>query len=160
MHKTFLQEVAEKLYGQYGNSIEQLTIVLPSRRARLFFSDALSHIACGGTLWQPDYMSMDDIMCEASDYKIGDRIRIISELYKIYRTYHDEKFDKFYFWGEMLLSDFDLLDKYMVDADMLFCNLFELKEIEARFPDTDTFEIVSRFWQHFSQEERDRKSVV
>lgn len=153
MQQTFLQEVAEKLYKLYGNSISQLTIVLPSRRAQLFFSEALTHIVKGGVIWQPDYVSIDELMCEASSYKMGDKIRIICELHKIYSAYHKEPLDKFYFWGEMLLSDFDLVDKYMVDADMLFCNLHDLKEIEAHFTDTETWEVIRRFWQHFAEGE-------
>ena len=153
MQQTFLQEVAAKLYKRYGNSISQLTIVLPSRRAQLFFSEALTHIVKGGVIWQPDYVSIDELMCEASSYKMGDKIRIICELHKIYSAYHKEPLDKFYFWGEMLLSDFDLVDKYMVDADMLFCNLHDLKEIEAHFTDTETWEVIRRFWQHFAEGE-------
>ena len=153
MQQTFLYEVAQKLYDRYGEDIQTKTIVLPSRRARLFFSEALSRIVKGGTIWQPEYLSMDDIMAEAASFKVGDKIRIVSELYKIYSKYHNESFDKFYYWGEMLIGDFDLIDKYMIDADMLFCNLYDLKEIEARFPDTETLEVVSRFWNHFLQEE-------
>ena len=107
MQQTFLAEVATKLYEQYGNDISTLTIVLPSRRARLFFSETLSHLA-DKPLWQPEYISMDDIMSEASSYTLGEKIRLITELYKIYSQHHDENFD---FWGEILLSDFDLIDK-------------------------------------------------
>ena len=99
MQQTFLQEVAEKLYKQYGNSISELTIVLPSRRAQLFFSEALTHIVQGGVIWQPNYVSIDELMCEASSYKLGDKIRIVCELHKIYSNYHKETLDKFYFWG-------------------------------------------------------------
>jgi hypothetical protein len=65
MQQTFLAEVAEKLYERYGDEISSLTLVFPSRRARLFFSDALSELITK-PIWQPQYISMDDIMCEAS----------------------------------------------------------------------------------------------
>ena len=130
-HKTFLEEVASSLYTRYGDEISTLTLVFPSRRARLFFSDALSHII-EKPIWQPHYISMDDIMRQTTSFKDEDKIRLITELYKIYVEHHPaETFDKFYFWGEMLLSDFDLIDKYLIDADMLFRNLCDLKELEA-----------------------------
>ena len=117
-HKTFLGEVAEKLYERYDKDISSLTLVFPSLRARLFFSDTLSQLI-DKPIWQPHYISMDDIMCQASSIKVGDKIKLITELYKIYAEFHpSETFDKFYFWGEMLLSDFDLIDKYLIDADM------------------------------------------
>ncbi|MBQ1981494.1 MAG: hypothetical protein II226_09430, partial [Alistipes sp.] len=59
--KTFIEEVAEKLYRRYGNNISKLTIIFPSQRARLFFSEALSKLI-ERPIWQPNYMTMDDIM--------------------------------------------------------------------------------------------------
>lgn len=153
--RTFLEEVAESLYSRYGNDISSLTLVFPSLRARLFFSDALSHIV-DRPIWQPHYISMDDIMREASSFEAGDKIRIITELYKIYAEYHpSESFDKFYFWGEMLLSDFDLIDKYMIDADMLFRNLCDLKELEAdlSYLTPEMRQVISSFWSHFREQE-------
>ncbi|MBR5811938.1 MAG: PD-(D/E)XK nuclease family protein, partial [Alistipes sp.] len=153
MQQTFLAEVAAKLFEQYGDNISTLTIVLPSRRARLFFSEALSHLS-DKPLWQPEYISIDDIMSEASSYTSGEKIRLITELYKIYSQYHDESFDKFYFWGEMLLSDFDLIDKYMIDADMLFRNISDIKELEAdmSYLTPEMRRVINTFWSHFEKE--------
>lgn len=154
-HKTFLEEVASSLYTRYGDEISTLTLVFPSRRARLFFSDALSHII-EKPIWQPHYISMDDIMRQTTSFKDEDKIRLITELYKIYVEHHPaETFDKFYFWGEMLLSDFDLIDKYLIDADMLFRNLCDLKELEAdlSYLTPEMRCVISSFWSHFSEEE-------
>ena len=97
MQQTFLGEVARNLYEQYGDEISSLTIVLPSQRARLFFSDEISRLI-DHPVWQPEYLSMDDIMRQASSYAIGEKIITITELYKVYSQYHNESFDKFYFW--------------------------------------------------------------
>ena len=101
MQQTFLAEVASMLFAQYGNDISNLTIVLPSRRARLFFTEALSKLS-DKPLWQPEYLAIDDIMCQASSFDKGEKIRLITELYKIYSTHHNESFDKFYHWGGLL----------------------------------------------------------
>ena len=105
-------------------------------------------------MWQPKYISMDDIMSEASSFASGDKVRMITELYKIYSSYHDEPFDKFYFWGEMLLGDFDLIDKYMIDADMLFRNICDLKELEAdlSYLTPEMRRVINSFWSHFADE--------
>ena len=108
MQSSFLAETAKCLFDRYGRDISSLAIVLPSVRARLFFTDELSRLA-DRPLWSPQYMSMDDIMREASSFSVGEKVRLVTELYKVYSEYHDEPFDKFYFWGEMLLGDFDLL---------------------------------------------------
>lgn len=154
MRQTFLSEAAQQLYDRYGDEISSLTLVFPSQRARLFFSDAMARII-KRPVWQPTYMSMDDIMRSATPLVVGDKIRIITELYKIYSAYHNEPFDKFYFWGEMLLSDFDLIDKYMIDADMLFRNIYDIKVLESdlSYLTPEMRSIIHSFWSHFAEEE-------
>ena len=128
--KTFLGEVAADLYARYGEALSERAVLFPSRRARLFFVDALARIA-NRPMWQPEWVTIDDLMSEISGLRCGDRLRLITELYRIYSEYHDEPFDRFYFWGDMLLTDFDTVDKYLIDASMLFRNIEDIKEIEA-----------------------------
>ncbi len=126
----FLEEVAADLYGRFGREVSELTVLFPSRRARLFFTDALSRIA-DAPLWQPCWQTIDELMCEISGLRSGDRIRLITELFKIYSAFHSEPFDRFYAWGDLLLNDFDTIDKYGIDAERLFRNISDLKELEA-----------------------------
>ncbi|MDE6045922.1 MAG: PD-(D/E)XK nuclease family protein, partial [Alistipes sp.] len=107
----FLEEVARDLHARYGEALAERIVLFPSRRARLFFTDALGRIV-GRPLWQPAWSTIDELMREISGLEPGDRLRLVAELYKVYSQYHREPFDKFYFWGEMLLSDFDTIDKY------------------------------------------------
>ena len=149
--KSFISEIAERLYGRYGDDISSLSILFPSRRARLFFNDALARIA-ERPLWQPEWLTIDDLMCEISGLRIGDRTRLLAELYKVYSRYHNETFDKFYFWGEMLLTDFDTIDKYRIPADGLFANVVDIKELEAdlSYLEAEQLKIVTAFWRNFT----------
>ncbi|MDE6711434.1 MAG: PD-(D/E)XK nuclease family protein, partial [Alistipes sp.] len=126
----FLEEVARDLHARYGAELSERTVLFPSRRARLFFTDALRRIV-GHPVWEPAWSTIDELTSEISGLETGDRLRLIAELYKVYSQFHDEPFDKFYFWGEMLLNDFDTIDKYRIDAAQLFRNLSDIKEIEA-----------------------------
>lgn len=150
---TFLEEVAHDLYTRYGDAVSSLSILFPSRRARIFFVDALSRII-HRPLWQPHYGSMDELMGEISGLHLGDKLRLVTELYKVYSEFHDEPFDKFYFWGEMLIADFDMIDKYRIDAEQLFSNIEELKEIEAdlSYLTPTQQEIIARFWSSLGPE--------
>ena len=131
MTSSFLGELAHKLVSRYSNDLSSLVILFPSRRARVFFDDALSQLS-DAPRWQPQWLTIDDVMERASGLMRGDRIRLITELYKIYVKYHpNEEFDKFYFWGDMLIADFDLIDKYLVDAKQLLRNIEDIKELEA-----------------------------
>lgn len=150
--KTFLHEVAEDLYARYGEGLSERAILFPSRRARLFFVDALTGIA-GRPMWQPRWVTVDDLTTEISGLRTGDRVRLIPELYKIYSEYHAEPFDKFYFWGDMLLTDFDTIDKYRIDAAMLFRNISEIKEIEADISYLTPAQLqILRFWSTLADE--------
>lgn len=149
----FLEEVAERLYTRYGDELVDRNILFPSRRAQLFFTDALSRIV-RRPLWQPRWVTIDELMSEITGLRIGERVRLVTELYKVYSTYHDEPFDKFYFWGDMLLNDFDTIDKYRIDADMLFRNISDLKELEAdiSYLTPNQLEIIRSFWSSFGEE--------
>lgn len=151
--RTFLSEVAGRLYAKYGNDISSLSIMFSSRRARLFFADALASIA-DRPIWEPEYLSVDDVMAELSELHSADKIRLIAELYGVYSKYHDETFDKFYFWGEMLLADFDMIDKYMVDASQLFRNISDIKELEADvgYLTETQLRIIADFWRTIGEE--------
>ena len=76
-------------------------------------------------------MSISDLFRKLSVQKAGDPIRLVCELYKVFReeTESQETLDDFYFWGELLISDFDDVDKNLVDADKLFSNLQDLKNL-------------------------------
>ena len=150
--KSFLYEVAADLYARYGSSLSERSVLFPSRRARLFFVDALSQIA-DRPMWQPAWTTIDELMSEISGLRAGDRVRLITELYKIYSEYHDEPFDKFYFWGDLLLTDFDTIDKYAVDADQLFRNITEIKELEADISYLTPAQLqIVRFWSSLGPE--------
>lgn len=158
----FLQQVAERLYHEYGDDISSMRMLFPNRRAQLFFSDALASVT-DKPLWQPQYLSIDDVMGEFTDLVAGDHVRLMVELYEAYSKYHQETFDSFYFWGEMLLADFDSIDKYMVDARMLFSNINDLRELENdhSYLTEDQRKIISRFWSSFglgqqSSEEKEK----
>lgn len=149
-------EVARSLYARYGEDFSSLSLLFPSRRARLFFADELAQIA-QHPLWEPRWLAPDALMEELSGLRVGDRLRLIVELYRVYSRYHSETFDSFYFWGDRLLADFDMIDKYRVDAAMLFRNMAELKELEAdlSYLTPEQREVINRFWQGVLDESPD-----
>lgn len=152
--ETFLGNVAKHLYNEWGDNLSSVKLLMPNLRSRIFFLDELGKLI-KRPVWQPNYVSIDDIMRDMSGYAPIERIRAIVELYKIYSKYHLESFDSFYFWGEALLNDFDQIDKYMVDADMLFTNLSDLRSMEddMSYFNEEQKEVVRRFWSTFGAEE-------
>ena len=152
---TFIEEVALRLYEKYGDEMSSLNIVLPSKRARLFFAEVLSKLV-RQPIWEPNYISIDDLMSRMSKLHKADRLRLVAELYKVYTRYHEENFDEFYHWGEVLVSDFDMVDKYMVEASQLFANISDLKELEAdmSFLTPEQIEMINRFWRTITGDDK------
>ena len=153
MNNGFQNEAAGYLWRKYGAEISELYILFPSRRARLFFNDALAAVATE-PVWQPHWMTTDELVAEITGLHTADKVRLITELYKVYAEYHPhETFDKFYFWGEMLLADFDMIDKYMIDAGMLLRNIEQIKELEADVSYlTPEQQRIIAFWGSFGDE--------
>lgn len=149
--KSFLTQVAEQLYGKYGDELSKLVVLFPSQRARLFFCEALLEVV-DKPIWAPQFVTIDELMSQISSLHTADRLRLISELHAVYTEYHEEDFDRFYHWGEMLVADFDMVDKYMVDAERLFVNIADIKEIEAdlSYLTPEQEEYVRRFWNTLS----------
>ena len=154
---TFLGGTASYLYNKYGDSLSDCALVFPNRRAGLFFTRHLSGLI-DKPLWLPRVMNISDLMLSISSLQKADPITLNFELYHIYRsvTGSQESFDEFYNWGEVLLSDFDEIDKYMVDAQALFRNVTELKKIEEQFDymTPTQVEAVKSFWSTFSSGSR------
>lgn len=152
--KGFLSEVAQALYEKYGSDVSSLNVIFPSRRARLFFTEELAHLSTE-PIWQPMWLSVDDLVEELSGLRNNDRTRLITELYTVYAKYRNEPFDSFYYWGEILLADFDAIDKYMLDADVIFANVADLKLLEAdtSYLDDDQKALIARFWALFEKQE-------
>lgn len=144
---TFLEEVASSLYERYGDDVSSLSLFLPSKRAGLFLTEALSR-TIAHPIWEPECRSVDDLMLSLTPLRKGDKVRLIAELYRVYTSFHQESFDSFYHWGELLLSDFDMVDKYRVDALQLFTNINDIKELESdlSYLNAEQIELVNRFW--------------
>ena len=148
----FLQQIAYLFYQQYGAEVSRLAFVFPNRRTGLFFQKYLSEVA-DKPLFSPTILTINDLFVQLSGKQTADRINMLFMLYDIYVRHSGstETFDEFLYWGEMLLNDFDDVDKYMADARMLFTNVTDLREIENDFSFLDAEQIaaIRTFWSSF-----------
>lgn len=155
--ENFLKLVAADLYKRTDGNLAQTAVVFPNKRAGLFFNEYLAKEA-DAPIWSPAYVSISELFRSLSPWEAGDPVKLVCELYKIFRqeTQSTETLDDFYFWGEMLISDFDDADKNMVDTDKLFSNLQDLRSImdDYTFIDDEQEEAIQQFFQNFSIERR------
>jgi RecB family exonuclease len=151
--KPFLKSVAEFLYATYGNRLYSMAIVFPNKRARLFFTQYISE-AANKPVFSPAYFTITEYFQEIADETIADQLTLLFNLYESYIsvTHSKESFDDFLFYCEMMLSDFDDIDKYQVDAGMLYKNLSNLKDIESftDYLDESQLKAIRQFWEAFN----------
>lgn len=148
----FLKEVAAQLYRDYGNNISEQILVFPNRRSALFFrSYLMSEIK--QALFAPDIRTINELFYSMSELEPIDNLQLIFKLFEAYKSINDNagSFDDFYFWGEMIVNDFDDIDKYLVNHRVLFQNLKDIKDIDDKFGglDPEIVEIIRKFWLNF-----------
>lgn len=182
--KSFLEYVAQDIIQKYGYDLTRVAVIFPNKRASLFLNTYLAQIA-QRPIWSPSYITISDLFRQHSKLTVGDPIKLICEMYKCYQTYAEglyknETLDHFYGWGQILLADFDDIDKNMADADKVFCNLKDIHQLDDlsyltdeqkallhkffnSFNDIQESEIQKRFttfWAHYGDIYHDFKDAL
>ena len=148
----FTDQIAEYI-KEKEFKLSSLTIVLPSERAKKHLASSLFK-SYGKPLIAPEMITMDKWVHTTNEFPVIDKTRLLLELFKIHTEQAsseiDFSFDEFMTWGTMLLSDFEEIDRYLVEAKDLFRNLKDIKEIEqwsfSRDPLTASQERFLQFW--------------
>lgn len=149
---SFLESVAADMLQKYNTDMGHIAVVFPNKRAALFLNQAIARLS-DGPVWSPAYITISDLFRQHSDLTVADPIQSVAILHKVYTaiTGSDEDLDKFFSWGQLLLSDFDDLDKNMGDADMIFRNLGDLHEMDDfSYLDENQVKLIKRFFSNFT----------
>ena len=152
-----MKQVSADLFSRTQGRLARTAVVFPNKRAGLFFNEYLAQ-QTESPIWSPTYISISDLFRNLSSCEVGDPVKLVCELYKVFRTHTQSKetLDDFYFWGELLLSDFDDADKNMVDTGQMFRNLQDLRAMmdDYTFVDKEQEEAIQQFFLNFSIERR------
>lgn len=155
--KPFLYKVAEANLEYYKDTISDQIFVFPNRRAGIFFQKYLAMLS-EKPLFSPHITTVNELFRSFTTFSVCDRINLLFKLYNLYISISksDETFDEFAFWGEMILNDFDDVDKYVVDARQLFSNIKDLKEIDNGIDGLTDEQIaaIKVFWYNFQPEKQ------
>ena len=152
----FLKLVADDLYNRYNGNFERMAIVFPNKRASLFFNEYLLQKIGDKAIWSPAYITISELFEQSSDSVVADPILLVSKLYREYvkHTGSNDTLDNFYYWGEMLVKDFDDVDKNLAPADKLFANIKDLRELGTAkdILDEEQKDAIKRFFTNFCPE--------
>lgn len=162
MSKTFLELVAADLLSRFDKNMSRVAVVFPNKRASLFLNRHFFEMTGGEPMWTPAYMTISDLFRRHSLLTVADPIKLVCDLHKTYVecTKSKETIDHFYSWGQLMLSDFDDVDKNLADADKVFRNVADIAEIERdlTYLDEEKQAILKRFFASFAQENAGQSS--
>lgn len=153
--KSFLHFVAEDIIKKYGTNLSRIAVVFPNKRAALFLNEELARLV-DKPIWSPTYITISDLFRNHSDKTVGEQIKLICDLHKTYNecTGIDESLDLFYGWGQLMLADFDDIDKNMADPEKVFANLKDIHEFDdISYLSDSQKDMLKRFFSNFSEDQ-------
>ncbi len=129
--ETFLDKFAKTLFEKYNGNFESVTIVLPNKRAKIFFFESLKK-QTQATFFAPDVISVEEFIEQVSQLRQLDPIQLLFEFYEVYLVTipkdKQQSFELFSNWAKTAIQDFNEIDRYLIEPDKVFQYL---KEIEA-----------------------------
>ena len=158
----FLKQVAAHYF--HGGDIEQTCFLFPNRRSLVFFKKYLGDLVRqdgrGVPLMVPPLYTINDFFYRLNHMEVTDKLRLLLELYDVYKKLNPqaEPLDEFVSWGDVMLGDFDDMDKYLVKADALLQNVQDFKALQDNFDylSENQQDAIRSFLNHF----RDGKGAL
>ncbi len=128
---TFLDDVVRFVLSSHSAGLKDSCIVFPNRRSAIYFFESLKKINTK-VIWLPKHFTIDDFLHSIVNQRIAMPITQLSLLYRVYQklTKTNETFDRFFQWAQVILSDFEDIDKYLVDAHSILLNIQDIKELD------------------------------
>jgi len=150
----FLKETAQQLL-ESGRDLKDLQVVLPNRRAGLFFTKYLGELI-QQPVWMPEVITIEQLVYQLAGNTPTDDLTLVFELYEEYRTLQQdaEPFDRFFHWGELILKDFNDLDQFLAPVKQVYAHLAEIKEFESdlSFLTEEQWALIAQFWKAFERQ--------
>lgn len=146
--KAFLKRVAKAYIENEKENLLDFCFIFPNKRSGIFFGKYLAEVS-GHSLLLPEITTINDFVLSFTDELEASRYEQLFMLYKIYREINNNSshdFDKFLFWGDMLLNDFNDADKYMVDVAQLFVNVKRFKELNSNYLTEEQVAVINKYW--------------
>lgn len=133
MNIAFLADIADQILKDHEvTKLHETTVVLPSRRAGLFLRKHLVKKIKHPFL-SPKIITINELIEDIAGANAAESTILLFELYKSYREIEkeaSEPFENFSKWGQIMLTDFNEIDRYLIDAKSFFRDLRNIQEIE------------------------------
>ena len=147
-----IQQINRDVLALDNNELLRTAVVFPSRRAALLFQKEFVLAKGSDCTWMPTLITVNEFYLQSLQRVKSDELELLTVLHQVYQNYwKDLDFGSFMNLGKIILSDFDAIDRYLVDAKLLYRNLKEWKDIE---------EVFDEGWEKFTQQLDNSKSII
>lgn len=128
---TFIDKLRQAVLEKYSSELGKICIVFPSKRACAFMEDQFKQNLPKAS-WSPTLVAIEDFVPQLHRATLLDPVSLTFELFPIYHeAFPEESFDQFYAWGQLMIADFDEIDRHLIDGDKIFQNLAQLKTVDV-----------------------------
>ncbi len=143
----FLSQVAHAYATRESDNLYRYCFVFPNKRSAAFFRHYLEKCVTRGTM-MPAITTISEFVSDLSPLTEANRYEQLFTLYDEYRKQPDVEvdFNRFVFWGDMLINDFNDVDRYLVDPKSIFINIKRLREISSNYLTEKQISVIKRFW--------------
>ena len=152
--KSFLNIVAADMLSHFTNDMRDVTVVFPSKRAGMFLSREFATLS-PKPVWAPHYCTMGELFQSLTPIQLADPLECVFHLYcvmqEVLGAEYSETLDDFWSWGEVLMADFDDIDKHLSNAKAIFTNIADHERLRTLdYLDERQRETLERFFGTFS----------
>jgi hypothetical protein len=130
---TFLNQLAQEILKNHSESLSELIIVLPNKRAKVFLLEELKKLI-STNIFAPEIISIEEFIQNIAGIRSIDSVELLFEFYEVYLSITEqekqETFETFANWAKTLLQDFNEIDRYLIEPNKILKYLEDIKEIE------------------------------
>lgn len=132
-NESFIDKLAHEIISNYSDTISDIIIILPNKRAKVFLIEALKN-QIDDTIFSPEISNIEEFVQEISGIRSVDNIELLFEFYGVYLSITNkqkqEPFENFANWAKIVLQDFNEIDRYLLEPNKVLKYLENIKEIE------------------------------
>lgn len=151
---SFLEKLVTTIVSEYKDSIDDLNIILPNKRAKVFLLDEIRK-QVENSVFSPNILSVEELIQDISGLRSIDNIELLFEFYEVYlsseKKEDQQSFEQFSTWAKIAIQDFNEIDRYLLNPDDVFQYLSEVKALERwKVNAEEKTELVDKhlfFWQ-------------
>ena len=168
--KSFIFDVLKNLKDK-GEDLSSLSFILPSKRAGVFLRQELSAVV-NKTIFSPNIISIEEFVEDLAKLKSITNTELLFEFYNSYLALtpkkEQEPFESFSKWAQILLQDFNEIDRYLIPQNKIFDYLGAIKELDHWSLEDNKTDVVKnylKFWdklklyyKHYTEALIDKKT--